>query len=176
MSEFSKHDREELGFQPSVGYHTLKFDHLTPFILKENLRPCREFPDGVFPGAHMSSDGKYQELVVYNLKNLYQFSQIIQEEIVRTNHNFVTKSFFEKRANACADKEERKKEGEIVGYCYNGTSFHVNDISDVKTYFAQMIYLTLVSHKSEWKDLSLEDLKDENEFFQEIVKLAKMKK
>jgi len=135
-------------------WKSLHINRSTPFTLYEILRPCKLFPDGVFFGSLMSSKEGYQELMIHNLHNLFQFTQVVEDELVEIDSiSYLKGNFFLRRSDAVKDCKNVIKEGKVVGYCFNGISFHRGDEKEIIKHFAEKIYLPLVIEKKEWKEL-----------------------
>ena len=80
--------------------------------------------------------------------------QIIESENLSLTNRYLTSKFFERRKIGWNDINITKKSGTVVGYCFNGIIYNINEQEEVKKVVYHTIYLSIVSKKPDFVDLT----------------------
>ena len=113
--------------------------------IKETLRPCSSFPEGVYPGGKKLDD-KEQVVKLHRFPNYLEFSKIIKEETVELNGNrYLTTEFFKNRRKGWSSKNIERKVGEVVGYCINGDTYPKEDFIIAQDMAYNIVYKGIVT-------------------------------
>lgn len=134
----------EIDFTKSE-WSTLCIDNLSPFKMEELRRPCSAYSDGIFPGASMYENNK-QISRIQKFSNYIEFSKIVSDEVVPISGQlYLTTKFYDRRKEGWSALENKKKEGEVMGYCINGDVYSIADKAQVYKVFYGIVYRSLVS-------------------------------
>ena len=134
-------------------WSSLYTKNLKPFKIEELKRPCKAYPNGIFPGAEEISYEK-QVSKINNFYNYIEFSKITEDEIMVVDGNqFLTTKYYDRRKHGWELSESSKNSGRVVGYCINGDVYNVIDQKTVEKIFYGVVYRSLVNTTNEFLTL-----------------------
>lgn len=122
-------------------------ENLSPFRVEETQRPCLAYRDGIFPGSkNYGKDRQTSE--IKRFPNYIEFSKITSDEVVPISGQlYLTTKFYDRRYEGWSSEEILKKEEEIIGYCFNGDVYCVDDKAEIYKMFYGLVYKNLVAKK-----------------------------
>lgn len=118
-------------------------DYLEPFQVQELIRKCDVYEDGLFPGAELDSDRQVSRVVKF--RNYLEWSKITLEDVVEINGNiYLTANFFNQRSKGWSELTFKSKSGKAIGYCFNGTTYSIDDQEAISKIVYKTIYWNLI--------------------------------
>jgi len=122
------------------------------FQIEELLRPCKSYPEGLYPLSKKLNDKQVSRINRFD--NYIEFSRIVDSEIVNVSGQlFLTTKFYDNRKEGWSSKEIKKKVGDTIGYCINGDVYCAEDKQCVYKVFYINVYKLLIAKKEPFKEL-----------------------
>lgn len=122
------------------------------FQIEELLRPCKAYPDGLYPLGKKLNDKQVTR--INRFCNYIEYSRIISSEIVNVSGQlFLTTKFYDNRKEGWSSKEIKKKVGDTIGYCINGDIYCAEDKECVFKVFYNVVFKSIIQKNPKFNEL-----------------------
>ena len=130
-------------------------ENLGVFLVEELKRPCKSYPDGLFPGAHTTDNNPDKQMtLVRNFSNYIEFSKVLDDEtIIIDGLRYLTSIHYERRHDGWSSLIPKKKKGKVVGWCSGGEIYYASDDDRVNSIFYDNVYINLVIKRPSFSKL-----------------------
>lgn len=140
-------------FDVTIDVSSDEWKSLSPSQLRhvhiaEHRRPCRRYPDGVFPGCRLI-DENLQEGKVVVFSNYVEYAKVMPDEVSTHNGKIhLNATHYKRREQGWKSIHFVPKNGHVIAHCINGKLYSTRS-DEAALLIYQVTYLALIQSMPE---------------------------